>query len=69
MNNNSSSETTVMLDYEEKKNMAIVVDKFIKQEMVYKLNTEAKFTIYSDVYIKSHTQSYQWQQYHMKLIK
>ncbi len=48
MNNNS--ETTVLLDYEEKKNMAIVVDKFIKQEMVYKLNTEAKFTIYSDVY-------------------
>ena len=46
----NNSEMVVMLDYDDKNNMAITVDKFVKQDMVYKLNTEAKFTIYSDVY-------------------
>ncbi len=48
--NNSMEAITIILDYDEKKEIATVVDKFIKREMVYKLNTEAKFTAYSDVY-------------------
>ena len=38
------------LDYVEHDNYAIVVDKFIKMDLVYYLNTNPKFVPYNDSY-------------------